>query len=92
MGKYCVSPEHIGVLLETGAKPGLHVGIRMEPEEMFELHWAEPPPEEDVDVGLKHTPRLSANMPRALHAAMAASCAVTADTLAAFALRTDMEA
>jgi hypothetical protein len=38
VGKNCVSPEHVGVLLETGAKPGLHVGMRMEPEEMFELH------------------------------------------------------
>ncbi len=83
VGKNCELPEHIGVLLDVGAKPGLHVGRAMVSDDTLPVHWPPKLPEElEKEDSAKQLPRLSANMPRELHAAIAASWAVKAETLA----------
>jgi len=98
VGKNCELPEHVGMLLDVGAKPGLHVGRAMVPDDTLPVHWPPELPEEleeeeeEEEEGAKQLPRLSANMPRELHAAIAASWAVKADTLAVLLLTTASDA
>lgn len=71
-------PVHVGDVLDTGANPGRHDAASTADAPVVLLHALPADPSTpDVAVplgGARHTPLLSASMPRAAHAAMPASC------------------